>query len=452
MRRLTLTAFFLNVAMSFIAAGHGLAADPPSGAAAAPPFPDFRTLTRDELVEVEKYFKDHPQEKPFTLSQKFPTDPPPTVKYPWKQFDPTKNWKEYLRAVLQYCYDGNQKVGWNALPSEDGIDRRTWFHGPWLHWGRNGREALHGLTHERASQPGELAMSQTTVFQNWAVSLYNAPGGFIFGKVWRDRLNPDVKQALFPDGTVSIKLLFTQANKDEVPYLEGAPEWDAQIYQSVVTPTNPNLRRKIQTVRLLQIDIAVRDTQVDEPRVPGGTGWVFGTFTYNSKAPGATPWDKVEPVGIMWGNDPGVRVADIRKGKTLTQTIINESPDLPFQHLGWANRLNGPVDNPISSCLSCHSTAQWPLGGFSLVPGRKVLPDSDEWMTWFRNIKAGQPFTPGKTSLDYSLQLSVGIQNFYEWTAQKENMGGESQFGVPSPSAIRRPVVREFPFSRGGDE
>ncbi len=50
---------------------------------------------------------------------------------------------------------------------------------------------------------------------------------------------------------------------------------------------------------VLQIDVAVKDS-----RASGTTGWVFGTFNYNSAASGARPWDKMVPVGLMWGNDP----------------------------------------------------------------------------------------------------------------------------------------------------
>lgn len=45
----------------------------------------------------------------------------------------------------------------------------------------------------------------------------------------------------------------------------------------------------------------------------------------------------------------------------------------------------------------------------------------EEWMKWFQNIPAGQPFSPGTRSTDYSLQLSGALANFYEW---KCNLSG----------------------------
>jgi hypothetical protein len=34
-------------------------------------------------------------------------------------------------------------------------------------------------------------------------------------------------------------------------------------------------------------------------------------------------------------------------------------------------------------------------------------------LRWFRNLAPGVPFEAGQTPLDYSLQLAVGIRNFF---------------------------------------
>jgi hypothetical protein len=82
----------------------------------------------------------------------------------------------------------------------------------------------------------------------------------------------------FPEGTVSIKLLFTEAaDTTEVPYLVGSKEWDAYIYDKIEPPINPNGVRKVKKIRLVHVDIAVCDSRNDAV-----TGWVFGTFTYNA--------------------------------------------------------------------------------------------------------------------------------------------------------------------------
>jgi hypothetical protein len=403
----------------------------------------------------------------FQLSQEYPINLPAPEAYPWLKFDFRTEWRQYMKAVLDYCIEGNEEVDWVVQKNT----KRHWYHAPWLHWGRNGREFIHGLTYERVAQPGELAQSQVSTFQNWAVGVYNAPGGYTIGRVWRDPNAPDSNGVLFPEGTVSIKLLFTSATIDEVPYLKGSKEWDANTYDTVVIPTNPQGRRRIQKLRLLQIDIAVRDKRADTT-----TGWVFGTFTFNGQTPGKSLWDHIVPVGLMWGNDPGITVQMTRTGTTLKETIINPSPELPFQHLGWAGRLNGPVDNPVSSCISCHSTAQWRAAS-PLVPPRTTIPDSPQWLTWFRNVKAGEPFTPGAKSLDFSLQLAAGIQNFYEYEDQTKTKGGTITTPPPTviaaaPAASRVPsgaqgfapslpaaatarVAQElpnYPISRGGEE
>jgi hypothetical protein len=97
--------------------------------------------------------------------------------------------------------------------------------------------------------------------------MYNAPGGYAIGQVWKDHNAPDPTAAKFPDGTVSCKLLFTTATAAQVPYLKNDFEWQADVSLAGST------KRSIQTVRLLQIDVAVRVTRADST-----TGWVFGTF------------------------------------------------------------------------------------------------------------------------------------------------------------------------------
>jgi hypothetical protein len=130
------------------------------------------------------------------------------------------------------------------------------------------------------------------------------------------------------------------------------------------------------------------------------TGWVFGTFVYGGGPGGAlgSGWTNVMPVGVMWGNDPGYPGTG-----PLHETSLNPGVHMP--HVGYQGRLNGPVDNPTSSCMSCHSTAEYPAGTM-------VAPAGSDPTPWFRDIPSGIPFDAGRQSLDYSLQLSVGISNF----------------------------------------
>ena len=330
----------------------------------------------------------------FKLSQDYPDQPGRDVQ-PWRRFRPDAQPNEYLLAVLGYVFDGNIRPGAEQSFDVANNPNRRWYHAPWQDFGMNGREFIHGLTRERTSEPFDLHPQQRRHWQNYAVGFYNQPGGYTIGQVWRDHGRPDPRLANFPEGTVAAKLLFTTAPISEVPFLRGAPEWSAYVY------ANPNVRRprpgdprRVMRVRLLQVDIAVKDSRGT------ATGWVFGTFVYGGGLLGqrGSGWWNLEPVGLMWGNDPGYVSGPFREARVRTGVITR---------LGWQGRLNGPVDNPASSCLSCHATAQYPQA--DLLP-----PTGSPWQPWFRNIPSGQPFAPPAQSTDYSLQLSTGIANFYE--------------------------------------
>jgi hypothetical protein len=375
----------------------------------------------------------------FRLSQDYPEAPPPTEPYPWKSIDFRTNPEAYLLAVRRYLYEGNlNPAAPNAPWNIQNNSVRKWYHAPWLDGGRNGREFIHGLTRELASVPGQLWRNppQNATIQNWAVGFYNAPGGYVLGQVWCNPQNPTTSSVIFPEGTVSAKLLFSAAPNSQVPFLQGSVQWTANINKVATDPQSP---RQPQFVRLLQIDLAVRDIRNTD------TGWVFGTLIYDPNAAGQSPWDKMQPVGVMWGNDPGVTP---NNGLPIKQTWLNPAVAPLMQHYGWAERLNGPVDNPLSSCLSCHSTAGWPIA--PLVP---PSGSSDQQrLPWFRNIKAGQPFSPGQASFDYSLQLAYGIRQF---KAENPPAPILSAIGNSGPmrevnrsgtdeAAFRRDVLREL--------
>lgn len=375
----------------------------------------------------------------FRLSQDYPDAPPPAETYPWKSIDFKTNPHAYLLAVRRYLYEGNlNPTAPNAAWAVQNNTVRKWYHAPWLHAGQNGREFINGLTRELASVPGQLWHNppQNALIQNWAVGFYNPPGGYILGQVWCNPENPTTSSVLFPEGTVSAKLLFSAAPNSQVPFLQGSVQWTANINTVAANPQSP---RQPQPIRLLQIDLAVRDVRNTD------TGWVFGTLIYDPSAAGQSPWEKMQPVGLMWGNDPGVTPTN---GLPIKQTWLNPAVAALMQHYGWAERLNGPVDNPLSSCLSCHSTAGWPIQ--PLVP---PSGSSDQQrLQWFRNLEAGQPFSAGQASFDYSLQLAYGIRQF---KAQNPSPGIVSAAGSNRPipevnrsgtseAVFRRDVLREL--------
>lgn len=341
----------------------------------------------------------------FKLSQSYPKALPASETQPWLKIDFKIHPLEYLQCVYEYVLEGNVESDW--IPQNNAI--RKWYHTPWMHWNNNPdgivtgrREFISGLTRERDSRPHELHENQYNSMQNWAIGMYNPAGGYIIGQVWKNPQHPNPSAAHFPYGTVAAKLLYTEADSTTVPYLNGAPEREAYVYPNA----SETKQRVIKKLRLLQFDIAVRDARADD-----ASGWVFGTYVYDGSIENADPWQRMLPVGISWGNDAGVTPANVA-GSGLHQTFINPKTKAMLK-LGWAGRLNGPVDNPNSSCISCHSTAAYPML-------RETNPDDNmseaERLHWFnKNVHTREAALNGTISLDFSLQLSTGIKNFYEW-------------------------------------
>lgn len=380
----------------------------------------------------------------FKLSQDYPKSVKPE-RPKFLDIDFRKEPYAYAMAVRDYVYEGNTAV--NFRVGENPV--RTWYHAPWLHPGTYGREFAHGMTRERTSRDGELWTDPVTGaksprVQNWGVGFYNAPGGKVIGDVWAMAKAPDPSMSRFPVGTVSAKVLFTEATPEQVPYLRGSVEWTANIHASVECKRDGEPKvgcvRKPAKVRLLQMDIAVRDDRATD------TGWVFGTFIYNAPATGEGGWNGLVPVGIAWGSDPGYTPASHASGRTMVEQWMNPSAVLPKRDLGCAGRVNGPVDNPISSCMSCHSTAvaykkPVPLPkDFDMVP--PSCDASPQSQFYFRNVKGDTPFwnDPGLVALDYSLQMQMGIQNFRSQVAKTE---GVTVNGVKKPASPPMAPSRE---------
>lgn len=371
----------------------------------------------------------------------------PTPKTPWMQFDPTTQSRQYLMEVLNYAMEecGGDHADWDGIAC-------GWFHAPWMH---DLREPMRGLTEERSSRPGELHPRQTVETQNWAIGLYNDVGGYGFHQIWNDHSRPDTKDFAFANGTVAVKLLFSLATPEQVPYLRFAKTWDIHDGQ------------RIATARLIQLDVLVKDQRLAKggelSRNDDWSGWVMGSFLYNG-AIETTPrcdqisddieaceqarWrDRLIPIGLQWGNDPGM-YQDLQQGAEKGDPMSPLFPPVehwlggqvqamfaPLRvmngqplHLGRDGRLNGPVDNHRSTCLACHARAvdfgRYEEDSLRLVP---FLPyeepaspiysakEAADLKTFFRNLPSAEPFLAGTQSLDYSLQAAVGLQAFREW-------------------------------------
>jgi len=378
------------------------------------PFPDFGYMVPGYTGPV------------FKLSQDYPTTLPTDSLPPFFKIDYKKDWRAYLEAVQNYCFEGNTDIDFRV---EDNKVRK-WYHMPWQHYGTNGREGFHGLTQEAPVKPFQLAPTQPTDSAGAvAVGFYNDVAGYTIGQVWKDHINPDSSHNVsFKNGAVLFKLLFVTLPEatavKEVPSLVNDIWWDAYVAPNFGKAT---VRKKIR-VALIQMDIMVRDNNAPN-------GWVFGNFQYNGALGNAVKWKNLTPVGLMWGEDPKdtTNASNPTPTKTiinpkLTETIINpDTKQLPPTHLGWNSRLNGPVDNPMSSCYSCHSTAEYPtLSPLSPLFDPDTLkndpPSSPGWMRWFQNLKCGVPFDQDAKSMDFSLQLSETLLNFNTWKANQQGL------------------------------
>ncbi|KAG8909046.1 hypothetical protein FRC01_007179, partial [Tulasnella sp. 417] len=368
---------------------------------------------------VFKIRNDYPQApKSLTAKKADPSIPLANTpdEAPWLKVDFKTNPLEYGSHVKEYCWEGNTDV--DFVVQENLV--RDWYHAPWMHASPKGREPLKGLTFERSTPPFEFADSQAHALQNWAIGFYNARGASVFGGVWANPNKPVWNHDLkFPPGSCVFKLLFSSATDDQVPLMKGSPSWPAVICQQpdpTVAPGKGSAGKRndfSSEVRLIQVDWAT----VDE-RSP--IGWVFGTFMYDGTLADTVPnpWDRLTSVGLMWGNDPDLDQAAFDAGQEPAESWINPRAEELRRELGgkrpsWGynGRLNGPADNFISACTSCHGRAQ----SFEsrLVQEGKLInykwtPRNEEsTMVYFENIESGKAASAHSSfSADYSLQFT----------------------------------------------
>jgi len=345
----------------------------------------------------------------FVLSQNYPSTVPADV-YPWLtiEFDKVD---DYLAALQKYSFEG--MIETDFRPENNSV--RPWFHMPMMNDGLLRREPIRGLTEERPVKGTELGVKPGTTIRNYAIGFYNAAGATAIAKAWRKSV-PDISAVQFPEGAMSFKILFSAATENDfsdptADPMTGAPEF------SIMTDSG------VKTVRLLQMDVATVDK-----RAP--TGWVFGTFAFDKTASDAIAWKRLRPVGMSWGNDEGYTPADEKAGKSLLESRISQQvPPFAKSHLGYAGRPNGPVDNPISGCLSCHGTAEFPIAA-DIAPFRSTCDTDAKKLYWFRDFRGDIPFgavdpqtceptaplSPLK-ALDFSLQMKVAVQNVLQFNS-----------------------------------
>lgn len=381
----------------------------------------------------------------FRLSRDWPNRAlPPIGNAPWQRainngrLTPA-NAPAYAEALRQAISANARQLvlhyeSWDAA-------KAGWYNEPWL---GSQREAIHGTYPAGEFGPGIFpGTGLQATFQTHVLTYYDARAAYTLRKVWgSSSLSPDVSSSTTPfdEGALIVKAALFSSEDSSKPTdwwasLRGAATWPLFIPVAAQGGTQPPPR--VWPGYLAQFDIIVKDSQSSPT-----TGWVFMTLVYDPNAPGDA-WDKMIPLGVSWGNDPGAT----REGMPLGENWINpRAPLYATQTLGWGGRLSGPNDgarNDIvvggqlvknaadSSCMSCHSTAQWNVAGHRmptfLLPSIPTGPDlfdykmcqvggksypcspapgSSAWMKWFQNRPGTQPMDPGNVAGDFDLVLS----------------------------------------------
>lgn len=426
----------------------------------------------------------------FHLSHDYPKQqPPPCPKEVCKWLgvdvsfatDPTgpvpvwnEQWNHYLETIFDYVREGQDaelrnEIGWRVKVGGE----TRWFHVPWMAYDpTQGREFVHGMTNERTARiedfhgGGEgfathlLQLSKKDVeeldaahkanlvggdlegggygFETWAFGIYNSWGGWTVGSAWPPSGRPVtvtrggqpfIAGLPFPEGTLVAKLLYTTAGPEDVPYLKGSPAWTVDRHEQ--KPDGAYVcRRAPRPVHLVQMDVAVVDL-----RSP--TRWVYGTFAYYDDydnhygKPGEpkTAWDHLAPVGLQWAMDPWTYPAVPQNVSVSAHETVLRDPNDPRQHFGCEKRLAGPVDNKLSSCLSCHGsgyaqpTGQLGVYGSTLPPIFGFTGECTDYsqmnVNYFQTTQFPMPWSGGNypyaMSLDSSLQLQVAFIQYGDY-------------------------------------
>ena len=340
---------------------------------------------------------------------------------PWKNIDIRngEGKKKFARDTLYYFFKGMADQGKTAdqIFYADKNKSTDWCHMPWLQVGDAGREAIHGLTKERDIESSTM-YPNIDKGANWGVGFYNAAScktiGTIFGDARAPIAQPQFAQR-FPDGTMAAKILFSTSPSK---FLDGSFAINAHVSGPGET------FRKIQKLRMIQIDISIKDSAVLGAR-PEADHWIMTTYYYDPtftwdfakefNSPEIAPLMHMRPIGIQNGFDD--------KTSTIFEGAVANSVD----NVNWGSGklLNGPGDNRKSSCMGCHGTAGTAYyTQFKMVPG--VLDDA--MFAASRKV----------FNLDFSQQLAFAKRNFETQPAAEKDIPAPKA-GTPASRTPRRP-------------
>jgi hypothetical protein len=431
----------------------------------------------------------------FSLSHAYPaTAPVPAM--PWRAainngLITTANASLYAEA-LKASIATDMRVMLQDYKNWD-APKRGWYNEPWL--GATAREPIHGMYVGTSSMDVSLfkASGLKKNFTTYVLTYYDKTAAQTLNKIWgstamQPKVATDTTQ--FAEGSVIIKAAFTTAGPDVWPVMKGALPWPLYIKVNATKSANPSPTPVLTPNYLMQFDIIVKDS-VSAPK----TGWVFTTLVYDARinAPDNDIWKKMVVLGAQWGNDPQADNPAVPKPVLLENWNNPKAPAYGGATFGWGERLSGPNDgamndfayattsNPTpqkyvkngkdSSCMSCHSSAQWNLKNQKLgmdsflIPISTPRPDlppgctstkkdpkpcgnflnspppgSATWMKWFQDRKGSEPMDPGSVAGDFDMVLTfktlpawyTATQNAGEHDLHQRDLRGK-QIAMPAP-------------------
>ena len=346
-----------------------------------------------------------------------------------------KSLKDFLVNPQQW--NESKQIGWHSmLWAGDDVVKTGW----------EGRDAIYGTYTGQIMSKDVYKKSALTVdIRNHAAIYYNDTAAYTLGKVWqncnekRKECVPSVEhgEAQFKEGAIVVKAAGVTATPEQWPVLKGAAKW--QVYRKPfdLNGTINSAKPQVTDLRVGIFDIIIKDS-VASPK----TGWVFSTLVYDSNASGDSVWDKMVPLGAIWGNDPDVNSAKNPKQELMENYINPNAPEWTKVTLGYGGRMAGPFDIAVkynvevngttvpalrsSSCLSCHGTSSYLPGNYHMntflyaakdyksKPWKMYTPGSERWNEWFQD-RAGdvpQSKNKGAIALDYSTFLEAVLMNY----------------------------------------
>ncbi len=432
----------------------------------------------------------------FALSHAYPaTAPVPAM--PWRsainnQPISTANASAYAEA-LKAAVVGDMRVLLQDYKNWD-APKRGWYNEPWL--GATMREPIHGMY--VGSSPLDASLFKgsglTKPITTYVLTYYNQTAAPTLNKVWgSSAMTPSVspQTTQFAEGSIIIKAAFITADATVWPVMKGALTWPLYITINATKQPTPTPTPVMTPTYLMQFDIIVKDS-VSAPK----TGWVFSTLVYDTRIPAdkADIFRQMVVLGAQWGNDPQADNPAVLKPVLLENWNNPKAPTYGGETFGWGQRLSGPNDGAMndiayaagatptpqkyvkngkdSSCMSCHSSAQWNLQNQklgmdsfllplstprpSLPPGCAVTkknpnpacsnflnspqPGSAEWMKWFQNRQGNVPMDGGSVAGDFDMVLTfktlpawyTATQSAGEHNLQKLDLRGKR---MPAPAS-----------------